>query len=114
MSVTTTWTPMTHGDYDLLKGTAVFSADGEKIGTINEILHPNQEMPAARGKHHFLLDPGLIKDWFGGFEQVYLPEAAIVEVAQDRVTLNLTAEQVKQRGQEWTRQPKGLDSYRRA
>jgi hypothetical protein len=114
MSVTTTWTPMTHGDYDLLKGRAVFSADGEKIGIISEILHPNLEMPAARGKHYFLLDPGLIKDWFGGFEQVYLPESAIVEVAQDRVTLNRTAEQVKQRGQEWTQQPEGLDTYRRA
>jgi hypothetical protein len=34
-------------------------------------------------------------------------------VGRDRVMLNLTAEQVKQRGQEWTTEPTGLKSYRR-
>ena len=72
------------------------------------------EMPAARGQHFFLLDPGLMKDWFGGFNQVYLPESTIDEVRSDRVTLNLTTEQIKQRGHEWTTQPTGLANYRRA
>src|SRR5688500_2641828 len=67
MATMTTWNPTTHNDYDVLKGRDVFSADGEKVGEIAEILHPSMDMPAARGKHFFLLDPGLMKDWFGGF-----------------------------------------------
>ena len=114
MSVTTTWNPMTHGDYDVLKGKDVFSADGEKVGSVSQILHPNMDMPAARGRHFFLLDPGLMKDWFGGFNQVYLPESAINDVGSDRISLNLTADQIKQRGNEWTAQPSGLASYRRS
>jgi hypothetical protein len=113
MATMTTWNPTTHNDYDVLKGRDVFSADGEKVGEIAEILHPSMDMPAARGKHFFLLDPGLMKDWFGGFNQVYLPESAIETVGRGRVMLNLTAEQVKQRGQEWTTEPTGLKSYRR-
>ena len=114
MPVVATWTPMTHTDYDVLKGLDVFSADGEKVGSIAEILHPNIEMPAARGKHFFLLDPGLMKDWFGGFNQVYLPESTIETVGSERGTLSLTAEQIKRRGQEWTAEPTGLREYRRA
>ena len=113
MSVTTTWNPMTHTDYDLLKGQAVFSADGQDVGSIAGIFHPDMDMPAARGRHYFLLDPGLIKDWFGGFDQVYLPESAIESASPDRVVLNMTADQVKQRSQEWTREPTGMKSYRR-
>ena len=114
MSVTTTWNPITHADYDALKGKDVFSADGEKVGSVSEILHPNMDMPAARGRHFFLLDPGLMKSWFGGFDQVYLPESTLDEVRSDRILLNLTAEQVKQRGTEWATQPNGVANYRRA
>jgi hypothetical protein len=114
MATMTTWNPTTHADYDTLKGLDVFSAGGEKVGSISEILHPNMDMPAARGKHFFLLDPGLIKDWFGGFNQVYLPESAIESVGTDRVMLRLSADQIKQRGQEWTSEPAGLRNYRRS
>jgi hypothetical protein len=113
MAVTMTWHPTTHADYETLKGYEVFSADGESVGSITEIFHPNMDIPAARGRHFFLLDPGLIKDWFGGSDQVYLPEAVIESVTPDRVSLNLTAEQIKQRGREWTAQPVGLRDYRR-
>jgi hypothetical protein len=105
---------VTHSDYDVLKGKEVFSADGEKVGLISQILHPNMEMPAARGRHFFLLDPGLMKDWFGGFNQVYLPEPSIDEVGSDRISLNLTADQIKQRGKQWTQEPSGLASYRQS
>jgi hypothetical protein len=113
MSVTTRWNPTTHTDYDLLKGQTVFSADGEKVGSIAQTLHPNMDMPAARGRHFFLLDPGLIKDWFQGFDQVFLPESAIESVGPKGVQLSLTADQIKQRGKEWTTQPTGLADYRR-
>jgi hypothetical protein len=113
MQATTTFTPTTHTDYDGLKGKEVFSADGEKVGSIAQVYHPDVDMPAARGRHFFLLDPGLMKDWFGGFNQVYLPESTIEGVGTDRVALSLTANQIKQRGQEWTMEPTGLQSYRR-
>ena len=112
MSVVTTWNPMTHADYDVLKGQPVFSANGERVGKIAQILHPAMNMPAARGRHFFLLDPGLIKDWFQGFDQVYLPESAIESITTDGVQLNLTADQIKQRSKEWTTQPTDLASYR--
>ena len=98
MSVTTTWNPMTHTDYDTLKGKDVFSANGERSGSITRIFHPTMDMPAARGRHYFLLDPGLLKDWFGGFDQVYLPESTIESESADRVVLNLTSEQIKNQG----------------
>jgi hypothetical protein len=104
---------MTHTEYDLLQNQEVFSADGEKVGSIAGIFHPNMDMPAARGRHYFLLDPGLIRDWFQGFDQVYLPESAIESVSPNRVVLNLTSDQIKQRGKEWTTEPAGLASYRR-
>jgi hypothetical protein len=113
MTATTTWNPMTFTDYDVLKGKDVFSSDGQKVGSITEFLRPEGQIATVRGRHYFLLDPGLIKDWFQGFNQVYLPESAIDYVGTDRVTLNLTADQIKQRGQEWTRQPAGFERYQR-
>jgi hypothetical protein len=113
MSVTTTWNPMTHADYTQLQGKPVVSATGETVGSIRQIFHPNQDMPAARGRHYFLLDPGLMKDWFGGVDQAYLPESAIERVGTDRVVLNLNAEQIKQQSKQWTKEPKELASYRR-
>jgi len=108
--VSTYWRPMTHTDYDVLKGKDVYSADGEKVGTIKKVFHPDADMPAARGRHMFLLDPGLMKEWFGGFSDVYLPEAAIADVAEDRVTVTYTKDQIK--GQGWTTKPADIDRYR--
>ena len=111
MTTMTTWNPTTHADYDVLKGRDVFSRDGEKVGSITEIWHPDVEMPAARGQHFFLLDPGKLKDWFGGFDKVYLPESAIDEVRSDRVVLSFSQDQVKRA--DWTTKPVGFDRYRR-
>jgi hypothetical protein len=54
-----------------------------------------------------------MKDWFGGFNQVYLPESTIETVGSDRVMLSLGAKQIKQRGQEWAAEPTGVRNYRR-
>ena len=45
MSVTTTWNPMTHTDYDILKGKDVFSANGEKVGSIARSSTPTWTCP---------------------------------------------------------------------
>src|SRR6266511_3460048 len=96
----TMWSPTTHADYDVLKGMDVYSADGEQVGTVKQVFHPEGDFATTRGRHVFLLDPGVLKEWFGGFSDVYLPEAAIVDVTPDRVDLTFTKDQVKDQG--WT------------
>jgi PRC-barrel domain len=110
-TMTTRWNPTTHADYDLLKGLPVYSRNGDKVGTVKAVFHPHQEMPAARGGHYFLLDPGLVKDWFGGLDEVYLPESAIDLVSADRVDLALTKDDLKT--QSWAK-PADFDAWRRA
>jgi uncharacterized protein (TIGR02271 family) len=104
------WTPATFADYDVLTGKDVHSAEGDKVGTIKGVYHPAGDFAAGVGRHYFLLDPGLLRDWFGGYDEVYLPEAAIDLVTTERVDLNLTKDQIK--GQNWTIRPADLDTYR--
>jgi hypothetical protein len=108
---TTLWKPMTIEDYGLIPGKDVYSRDGEKVGSITEVWHPETNFPASRGQHYFLLDPGLLKGWFGGFDKVYLPESAVESVSSDQVVVNLTKDQIKQAS--WTEMPVGWDRYRR-
>jgi hypothetical protein len=107
-----TWTPTTHADYDHLKGRAVFSADGEKLGSIDAIFHPEAPMPEARGGHVFLVKPGMLKSWFGGGEEFYVPETAISDVAEDAVTLSYAKERLEAQG--WGAKPAGINRFKRA
>jgi len=104
------WTPRVDADYDVLTGKDVYSVDGDKVGTVKGVYHPAGDFAAGVGRHYFLLDPGLLRDWFGGYDEVYLPEAAIDLVTSERVDLGLTKAQIK--GQNWTTRPANLDSYR--
>src|SRR4051812_41547701 len=85
-----TWNPMTHADYDTLQGKDVFSIDGDKVGTIRQVFHPNADIAVAKGRHVFLLDPGMFREWFGGMSDVYLPEAAIESVDEAGVHIQYT------------------------
>src|SRR4051812_11326868 len=109
-ATTTTWMPATATDYTALQGKAVFSADGEKVGSIKKVFLPAGDFSAGRGHYYFLLDPGLMKEWFGGFSDLYLPESAIASAGDDRVTLRYTKAQVKDLG--WEAQPADFDAYR--
>jgi hypothetical protein len=111
-TMTTMWTPTSPADYELLLGKDAYSADGEKVGTVKEILRAAGDFAATRGRHVFLLDPGLLKEWFGGFDQVYLPETAVADVTPDRVDLAFTKDQIK--GQDWTTQPADFARDRRS
>jgi len=104
------WPPSAHADYDLLTGKDVYSAGGDKVGTIKGVYHPAGAFAAGLGRHYILLDPGLLRDWFGGYDKVYVPESAIATVTSERVDLNLTKDQIK--GQGWTTRPADLDAYR--
>ena len=106
----TNWAPSTHEDVDLVTGHDVFTRDGEKVGTFKAVYHPNTSFDMARGRHYFLLDPGLMKDWFGGLDETYIPETAIAGFTDDGVYLNLTEDQIK--NQTWMA-PADLGTYRR-
>lgn len=108
---TTMWNPLSHEDYGLIPGKDVYSRDGEKVGTVKEVWHPETDFPASRGQHYFLLDPGLLKEWFAGYDKVYLPESSVEGVTSDQIVVNLTKDQIKQAG--WTETPTGWDRYRR-
>jgi uncharacterized protein (TIGR02271 family) len=107
---TARWAPAAATDYSLLTGKDVYSAEGDKVGTIKGDYQPSGDFAAGVGRHYFLLDPGLLRDWFGGYDEVYLPESAIAAVTDDRVDLSLTKDRIK--GQDWTTRPADLDSYR--
>jgi hypothetical protein len=113
MHATASWHPPTHTDYDTLKGREVVSADGETMGSIAQVLHPHLTMPDARGHHFFLLDPDPRQECMHGLDKAYLPETALSSVDPERVVLDLTAEQVKQRSEDYPREPVEMNSFRR-
>jgi sporulation protein YlmC with PRC-barrel domain len=106
----TMFNPTSHADYDMLLNKDVYSSDGEKVGTVKRVYHPAGDFNATRGRHFFLLDPGMLKEWFGGFSEVYLPESAIEGVGGDRVAVSFTKDQIK--NQKWTTKPADIDRYR--
>jgi sporulation protein YlmC with PRC-barrel domain len=107
----TLWSLTTIEDHDLIPGKDVYSRDGEKVGSVKDVWHPETEFPASRGQHYFLMDPGMFREWFGGFDKFYLPESSIESVTSDRIVVNMTKDQIKQAG--WTEQPFDWDRYRR-
>lgn len=107
---TTGWSPRADADYDVLTGKDVYSAEGDKVGTVRGVYHPAGDFAAGVGRHYFLLDPGLLREWFGGYDEVFVPESAIDLVTTERVDLGLTKDQIK--GQNWTTRPADLDTYR--
>lgn len=102
------WMPASDTDYELLKGKDVITHEGDKLGTISEIIHPDHSVAPGEKGHFFKFDPGLLKDWFGGLDQAYLPEATIYSVTDEGVFINLTEEQIKQR--QWDH-PTDMEGY---
>jgi hypothetical protein len=98
------WNPMTHADYDALKGCDVFSSDDEKVGTVDAVFHPPAAVPTAPGGHYFAVKPGLLKSLFGA-DEVYVPETAIRTVADGKVTLGFAKDALHD--QNWTTKPAG-------
>lgn len=106
----TSWAPTSHQDVDALIGRDVFTRDGEMVGTCKAVFHPNADFSMAHGRHYLLLDPGLLKDWFGGLDETYIPESAIAGYMDDGVYLNLMEDEIKV--QTWEA-PADLGTYRR-
>ena len=106
-SMRTEWAPAAVADYIALEGKPVYSADGENVGTITKTLIPSGDFAAANGRNFFLLDPGLLEEWFGGGSDVYLPASAIVRADDEGVRLSLTKDEIRSQG--WTARPAVYD-----
>jgi hypothetical protein len=109
---TTMWNPTTHQDYEQLKGFEVFTSDDEKLGKIDEVFHPPVEMPQARGRHYFKVDPGTLKKLFSDQDEVFVSESMIrrVDTADDRIVLEVPKSQIGKTN--WSR-PADYNTYRR-
>lgn len=110
---TTMWNPTRHEDYDTLKGYEVFTSDNEKLGKISEVCHPAMDMPTARGRHYFKVDPGTLKKWFTDADEVFVPErlVSMIEPDADRVILEVPKARIEHT--DWSR-PHDFDTYRRS
>lgn len=111
MATQVAWMPATDSDYELLKGKQIVSQDGQRLGRITEIIHPNHSNVPGEGGHFFLFQPGVLKSWFGGLDEAYLPESTISGVVGDEVQIELTEEQIRQR--RWD-MPAELEGYIRS
>lgn len=106
------WPPQTRAGYGRIRGLAVYSSDGEKVGIVKRVMHPDiDEFEQARGKYIFIVNIGLLArlpgiSRFG--QQIYVPESAIQSVADDHLVLNATVADIH--NQEWTQAP-GEGSY---
>ena len=82
-------------DYESAKGLDVYGSDGQKIGTVDEVLTDTNT-----GKRYFLVKSGP----FGlGTETLYVPESAVELVGNDRVVLNVTKTDAEAHG--WVSPP---------
>lgn len=104
----TAWNPKTHEDFDALRGMDVFTADDEKIGSIEEVLHPANDSTSPEW-HYFRIDPGFL-DKLTGDDEMYVRASFVEFVSEDRVVLETTKDRVE--SMDWTA-PKDVNTYRR-
>ena len=88
------WNPPLNYDYNQLQNLDVYGANGQKIGSINQVLTD------TTSRQHYLLVKG---GPLGLGEDYYIPESAIDLVGQDRVVIDKTQDQLKASG--WTKPP---------
>jgi rRNA processing protein Gar1 len=106
--MSTTWNPSSHDDYDALKGMDVFTRDDEKIGTVDQVLHPANNSTAP-DQHYFLVKPGML-DKLTGEDELYIPATAVEMVGEDRLILETTKDLVD--AVNWSKPP-NVDAFRR-
>jgi sporulation protein YlmC with PRC-barrel domain len=89
------WLPSSHDDYDRLEGKEVYTRDGENVGSVKSVYHPDEDLPLVFGDHAILVDTRKHKKWFNDLDEVYLPETDVVGIGDDRIMLGFTAQHVK-------------------
>jgi sporulation protein YlmC with PRC-barrel domain len=103
------WNPTTHQDYDVLKGKDVFTSDNEKIGTVDQVLHPANDS-TARDQHYFLVKPSML-DRLSGQDELYIPATTVQMVGEDRLVLETPTARIE--AANWS-QPRNVKSFRRS
>lgn len=90
-----TWPPETKEDYGRIKGFGVYGSDGEKLGIVDQVMHPDfPDFEQARGNYVFVIKTGLLAKTVGlGMlsPNIYVPEEAVQEADNGRLVLNMTA-----------------------
>jgi sporulation protein YlmC with PRC-barrel domain len=104
-----TWNPMSHHDYDVLKGKSVFTSDNEKIGTVDQVLHPASGSTAP-DQHYLLVKPGMMEK-LTGEDELYIPATTVQTVGDDRLILETTKARAERAN--WTK-PMDVDTFRRS
>jgi len=64
---------------DDLIGCSVYSADRQKLGTVEQVLHPQATTTSSHAGHYLLIKPGIIQSLLG-VEQVHIPSLHITSV----------------------------------
>jgi hypothetical protein len=91
------WSPLTHEDYRRLTDKDVYSDDGEKIGRVVSVLHPEGEPATVIGDHCLAVMPTVMRNLFGA-DVAYVPETAIREVDTDKVVLTVPSDCLADQG----------------
>jgi hypothetical protein len=104
--VTQAWSPVTHDWYERLADKDVYSSDGEKIGRVAAVFHPEGEGTTTVGDHCLAVMPGVLRNLLGA-DVAYVPEAAIQNVDGEKVVLNVPADCLADQG--WTSRPAGTE-----
>jgi rRNA processing protein Gar1 len=82
-------------DYDRLKGLKVYSADNQRVGTIDQIMR----LVDDPSQHYFLVRTGGLSGLLAR-DELYIPESAVELLGDDRIVLRLSAEELQH--PDWT------------
>ena len=100
------WSPLTHDDYRRLTDKDVYSDDGEKIGRVVSVLHPDGEPATTVGEHCLAVMPTVVRNVLGA-DVAYVPETAIRDVDADKVVLTVPSDCLADQG--WASRPAGTE-----
>ncbi len=90
-------------DYNRHYGEDVYTSDGVKIGTFDQVIYggdPGERMT------YFLVRTGPLASRFDA-DALYIPESAVEKLGEDRVTLKTTVHALREHG--WDTAPLGAN-----
>lgn len=95
------WPPETKAEYERINGFDVYSKDGEKLGFVDHMMHPDYpDFEQARGNYVFVVKAGFVPKQLGvgvlGSE-LYIPESDIQSSGEDHLILNMDASEFEKK-----------------
>ncbi len=83
------WHAPENFDFNRLQNADVYGANGEKIGSVDQVL-----TETTSGKHYLLVRTSPL----GIGDEYYVPESDIDMLGQDRIVVNTTKDELQARG----------------